>query len=75
LIEAKERARRIGVSDIQVQTSWGDAAEANIEIARREGVNMIVLGRRGRGRLTGLLLGSVSQKLVGLAPCAVVVVP
>jgi nucleotide-binding universal stress UspA family protein len=53
LIEAKERARRIGVSDIQVQTSWGDAAEANIEITRREGVNMIVLGRRGRGRLTG----------------------
>jgi len=75
LLEASERARRIGVPNLQVQTSWGDAAEAIIEIARREGVNMIVLGRRGRGRLAGLLLGSVSQKVVGLAPCTVVVVP
>jgi hypothetical protein len=30
---------------------------------------------RGRGQLIGLLLGSISQKLVSLAPCAVVVVP
>jgi len=36
---------------------------------------MIGVGRRGQGRLAGLLLGSVSQKLVSLAPCIVVVVP
>jgi nucleotide-binding universal stress UspA family protein len=36
---------------------------------------MLVLGRRGRGRLAGLLLGSVSQKLASLAPCSVVIVP
>ncbi|MGO9360298.1 MAG: universal stress protein [Xanthobacteraceae bacterium] len=75
LMEARERASRIGVSVIVVHTGWGDAAESIIEIARREHIDAIVLGRRGRGRLAGLLLGSVSQKVVSLAPCAVIVVP
>ncbi len=35
----------------------------------------VFMGRRGRGRLQGLLLGSVSQKLASLAPCMVVIVP
>ncbi|MDN5001236.1 universal stress protein [Bradyrhizobium sp. GCM10027634] len=34
---------------------------------------MLVVGRRRRGG--GLLLGSVSQKLVSLVPCPVVVFP
>lgn len=54
--------------------AWGDPAETILECAR-EAVDLVVLGRRGRGRLAGLLLGSVSQKLVSLAPCAVMVVP
>ncbi|MFZ1101539.1 MAG: universal stress protein [Hyphomicrobiaceae bacterium] len=33
------------------------------------------MGRHGRGRLAGLLLGSVSQKIASLAPCAVILVP
>lgn len=69
LMQAKERARRIGAADIQVQTCWGDAAEAIIETAQRENVEAVVLGRRGGGRLRGLLRGSVSQKVV--RPCPV----
>jgi len=75
LKSAEARARRIGVSRIELRTGVGDVAQSLIDIAAGNSVEMIVLGRRGRGQLAGLLLGSVSQKLVSLAPCAVVVVP
>ena len=54
---------------------WADPAEAIIEAARVGQADTIVIGRRGRGRLAGLLLGSVSQKVASLAPCIVTIVP
>jgi len=75
LEQAKKRASRLGVSQIKLHSAWGDAAEVIIETARPEKTDLVVVGRRGRGRLAGLLLGSVSQKVVSLAPCKVMVVP
>lgn len=75
LADAQERARHLGVSEVHVETGWGDAATAIMETAQREHADVLVIGRRGRGRLAGLLLGSVSQKLVSLATCPVIVVP
>jgi nucleotide-binding universal stress UspA family protein len=72
---AKQRAQSCGASSVETLFSWGDPAQVIIETARSHNADVIVVGRRGRGRLAGLLLGSVSQKLVSLAPCAVVVVP
>jgi len=72
---AEKRAQRLGVTDIQLQLGWGDAAQSIMEIAAREAADAIVLGRRGRGRLAGLLLGSVSLKVASLAPCIVIIVP
>jgi len=75
LAHAKKRAERIGLTDVKLQCEWGDPTEAIINTVKREKADILVIGRRGRGRLAGLLLGSVSQKLVALAPCTVVVVP
>jgi nucleotide-binding universal stress UspA family protein len=75
LAHAKQRAQRAGVSNVKVHAGSGDPAEAIIETARRQQVDAIVMGRRGRGRLAGLLLGSVSQKVASLAPCVVILVP
>ncbi len=72
---AEARARQLGATGIELRTGGGDVAQSLIDIAAGNGIEMIVLGRRGRGQLAGLLLGSVSQKLVCLAPCAVTVVP
>jgi len=75
LKRAAVSARRGGVMPAALRCEWGDAAEAILDVARREKVDAIVLGRRGGGRLSRLLMGSVSQKVASLAACTVVVVP
>lgn len=50
----------------------GDPARMLIEVSK--GALMAVVGSRGYGGFTGLLLGSVSMKLAELATCPVLVV-
>lgn len=52
----------------------GDPAQTIIEYAAREGFEVIVMGRRGVGVLKELFLGSVSSKVLQLAPCPVLLV-
>ena len=72
---AAERARRAGVTDIQPISDHGDPAATILSIAERESVDLIVVGKRGLGGLSQLLLGSVSRSIVDNARCAVTVVP
>lgn len=72
---ACKRAKSIGVRRIKRQSETGDAAAAILEAARRNRVDFLVVGRHGFGPLAGWLLGSVSQKIMSLAPCKVIVVP
>jgi nucleotide-binding universal stress UspA family protein len=51
----------------------GSAAQVLLEQARH--ADLLVVGSRGRGGFTGLLLGSVSMHCVHHATCPVVVVP
>jgi len=75
LHQAKQRAYQQGLLSVEGHQCAGDPAEEIMATALRLKANIIVVGRRGRGRIAGLLLGSISQKLVSLAPCAVMVVP
>jgi nucleotide-binding universal stress UspA family protein len=53
---------------------FGDPAEAIIEVAETRQCDLIVMGTRGRGRLSSLLLGSQTQKVISLAHCPVLAV-
>jgi nucleotide-binding universal stress UspA family protein len=75
LTKARERALAAGAPAALIESRSGDVASTIIQIAEEKGVSAIVVGKRGAGRVEGLLLGSVSQKLVSLAPLPVTVVP
>lgn len=70
---ALERLQGSGL-DIRTELMAGPEAEAILSVAQTRECDLIVLGRRGRSQLQGLLLGSVSQKVIQHAHCPVLVV-
>lgn len=61
------------VAPVETIIVHGGAAAALLELA--DGADLLVVGARGLGGFTGLLLGSVSHQVSHHAPCPVVIVP
>ena len=59
---------------VQVHTAVGSAAQELLTEAGMEKYDLMVMGRRGLGGLGGLLLGSVSESVLRLATCPVLLV-
>jgi nucleotide-binding universal stress UspA family protein len=74
LAAVRDRAAAQGARHISTDVFVGEPAEQILACADARQADLIALGSRGHGRLTGLLLGSVTQKVVALAQCAVLVV-
>ncbi len=60
--------------DATVTLEPGRAATVLLDTARRLGAELLVVGSRGLGGFSGLLLGSVSEAVSRHAPCPVAVV-
>jgi nucleotide-binding universal stress UspA family protein len=58
-----------------VPGSAGRAAQVVADEARELGADLIVVGTRGHSPVAGVLVGSVTQRLLHLAPCPVLAVP
>ncbi len=69
----KELAEREGVS-VESIIGEGRPYEAIIETATEKKIDLIVVGSHGRSGLEKLLMGSVTERVIVLSPCAVLVV-
>ena len=81
LAGAAERLERTVAEVRQAGVACSGASESGrthtaiVEHAARIGAGLIIMGSHGRHGFGHLLLGSVAEKVVANAPCAVLVVP
>jgi nucleotide-binding universal stress UspA family protein len=72
--DAEDRARAVGVTDVVKKPVEGDAAEALLQAALDERVDLLVVGNRGLNRFGGRLLGSVPANIAHQAKCDFLIV-
>jgi len=72
-----DEAVRPGDCPVQIERRLveGAPAAALLRVAKARDADLLVVGRRGLGQISGLFLGSVSHRCVRLADRPVVVVP
>lgn len=69
------RAKKEGLECFTVVRKGEDAYRNIVEEAVKSNSTMIIMGRRGRTGLKRLMMGSVTARVIGHAPCDVLVVP
>jgi nucleotide-binding universal stress UspA family protein len=56
---------------METQLEIGEPVETILNVARKSGCEMIVMGTHGRSGLGRMLMGSVAEQIVRRAPCPV----
>jgi len=78
--EIRKQAEELSADGIETSVEMhnvmlGGPAHAIAEIADGANADLIVVGTRGHSAVAGLILGSVTQRLLHLARCPVLVAP
>jgi len=71
---AKQTALAVGASKVDTYVRQGLAASEICDFARDGAYDLIVMGTHGRRGLEHLLLGSVAERVLRMAPCPVLTV-
>lgn len=74
LEDVTARAKKEGLA-CETIVRRGDAYKDIVDEAAKQKSTMIVMGRRGRTGLSRLMMGSTTARVIGHAPCSVLVVP
>jgi len=79
-IKAQARLEQLKESlnhnDVKIDTAvvFGNPSREILKKAKIEGYDVIIMGSRGLGKIPGLLMGSVSNKVCSGATCPVIVI-
>ncbi|WP_458527098.1 universal stress protein [Onishia taeanensis] len=71
---ASREATALGVKHIDTTLAQGEPSRTILEQAKRLGVDAIVMGSRGLGDFSSLVIGGVSHKVSHAADCTVITV-
>ncbi len=69
----RERAEKKGVK-ISTEVVMGHPADMIVKYAGEKGCDVIIMGHRGRSKIAGWLMGSVSKRVASYSPCTVTIV-
>jgi len=75
LERAKQKVEKENIKCETIVHMGGQPHEFIIKEAKEKDVDLIIIGTHGKTGLKRILIGSVAQKVVGYAPCPVMVVP
>lgn len=73
LKEAASVFKKKGI-EVRYGYTFGNPAEKIAEYARKNNIDLIIMGTRGLSAVKGLFMGSVSHKVLQLSPCPVTLV-
>ncbi|MCK9375337.1 MAG: universal stress protein [Syntrophobacterales bacterium] len=70
--EAQEMFK--GIAKLETRVELGSPAEKILEVAKKEKIDLIIMGAHGRKGLERAIFGSVADKVVQSAPCPVMTI-
>ena len=69
----RDRLKDAKYQGVDIAIEFGDPSREIAELSKKLGADLIVLSSHGRTGLKRLLIGSVAERVVRLAPCPVLV--